>query len=403
MHGTSITLNDVYSISSDVISSLLEDKNGNIWIGTDAAGICKYDKKSNRFIRYQANPSDPNSLSIDQISVMIEDRYGEIWIGSFGGGLTKFNTSKNLFSKINHNPDDSLGIPPVGIYSLYEDEKGIIWIGTYGSGLFAYDKLSERSIHYQNIPKDQQSISDDNISFVLDSEDGSIWVGTYNGLNKLDRNTGKFIRYSVADGLPNSMIYGILKDDDRNLWISTNKGLCKFNYHTGTFRTYTAKDGLQGDEFNQSACFKSKSGKMYFGGLNGFNVFNPDEIKDDTLKAPVKITSLLLFNKPVHVGFDKNLNRTILNKALSESDEIELTHHDYVFSLEFAALDFAIPENIKYAYLMEGFDKDWTYVNADKRFATYTNLDPGVYTFKVKSTNHDGIWNEAGTSLLIKY
>ena len=310
-------------------------------------------------------------------------------------GLNKFNITTNTFSKLNYNPDDSPGNTATGIYSLYEDEKGIIWIGTYGSGLFTYDRLSGKSTHYFNVPKDQNSLSDNNISAILESKDGSIWIGTYNGLNKLDRNTGKFIRYNVADGLPNSMIYGILEDNNRNLWISTNKGLCKFNYRAGTFRTYTSNDGLQGDEFNQWACFKSKSGKMYFGGVNGFNVFNPDEIKDDTIKAPVTITNLLLFNKPVQVGFNKNLNRTILNKSLSESNEIELTHDDYVFSLEFAALDFAIPDNIKYAYFMEGFDKDWTYVNADKRFATYTNLDPGHYTFKVKSTNHDGIWNEA--------
>jgi signal transduction histidine kinase/ligand-binding sensor domain-containing protein/DNA-binding response OmpR family regulator len=393
--------NNKYSIASDGVSDIKEDREGNLWIVTDGYGFCRFDKKNNRSISYQNNPLDSNSLPIDQVSVLIEDKYGDLLIGTFGAGLIKFDKKKNTFTKIKYNPDEPDDITAAGIYSLYDDSKGLIWIGTYSNGLFIYDRKSGKSKWYYNIPGDFESLSDNIVSSILTSKDGSVWIGTSNGLNKFDPIKGKFKRITEFDGLPNNTIYGILEDDQGGLWISTNKGLSRYNPTTGTFRNYNKRDGLQDDEFNQWACFKGKSGNLYFGGINGFNVFNPALIKESDFKPPLVFTNFLLFNKPVSIGYDSHLNRTILNSSLNEMTEINLTHEDYVFSLEFAALDYIIPHNIKYAYKLEGFDKEWTYVNSNRRFATYTNLSQRAYTFKVKSTNSDGVWNEPGRSLAI--
>ena len=390
-----------FSLSSDGVADIKEDKEGNLWIVTDGAGFCKLDKKTNKFTRYQHNPEDNNSLPTDQVSVIIEDRIGDLLIGTFGAGLIKFNKKNNSFNKINYNPDDPNDKTATGIYSLYEDKKRFIWIGTYGGGLFIYDRKADKSKSYFNIPGDTESLSDNTISAIIESIDGVIWIGTYNGLNRFDRNTGKFTRFNESNGLPNNTIYGILEDDKRNLWISTNKGLSRYNPADGTFKNYSKADGLQDNEFNQWACFKGKSGNLYFGGINGFNVFNPSDMKDSDFKPPIIFTDLWLFNKRVDIGFDKHLDRVVLNQSIDEINELDLTHNDYVFSFEFAALDFFLPQNVRYAYKMEGFDEDWTYVNSDRRFATYTNLSPGGYTFKVKSTNHDGVWDETGRDLAI--
>ncbi len=393
--------NNKYSITSDGVSDIKEDRDGNLWIVTDGYGFCKFDKKNNRFIRYQNNPDDNSSLPLDQVSVLLDDNYGDLLVGTFGAGLLKYDRKKNTFTKINYNPDEPDDITAAGIYCLAEDLNGTLWIGTYSNGLFIYDRKSGKSKWYYNIPGDAESISDNIISAILIRKDGTVYIGTSNGLNKFDPIKEKFKRITESDGLPNNTIYGILEDDKGNLWISTNKGLSKFNPVKGTFENYNEADGLQSDEFNQWACHKGKSGNLYFGGINGFNVFNPDNINNSDYKPPIILANLLLFNKQVPVGFDPILNRTILNQSLNETEVLELTHEDYVITLEFAAVDFTVPKNINYAYKMEGFDKEWTYVNADKRFATYTNLNPGFYQFKVKSTNCDRVWNEPGRSLAI--
>ena len=392
---------DKTSISSNCIYSLLEDKDGNIWIGTDETGISMYNRKSNNFIRHQYDPQNPNSLGTDAVSVMIEDDNGDILIGSFGGGLNKFNTKQRIFSKIIYNPDESQGMAEAGIYSLYEDRDGTLWIGTFGNGLFAYNKNSANSIAYYNDQNDSTSISDNNISAILQDADGTIWIATYNGLNKFSKKDGKFSWLTTRDGLPNNTIYGLLEDSDHNLWLSTNKGLCRFNYYSGRIRNYNTNDGLINEEFNQWAYFKGKSGKMYFGGINGLTVFNPDEISDDTTDVPIVITQFNLFNKPVQTGFNQKLDRIILEESLTDINEINLTYEDYVFSLEFSALEYAAPGNIRYAYKLEGFDENWTEVESDRRLATYTNLSHGSYIFKVKSTNRDGIWNNEPLMLSI--
>jgi signal transduction histidine kinase/DNA-binding response OmpR family regulator/streptogramin lyase len=360
----------------------------------------KFEKKTNTFIRHRHSENDPTTLSDDKISVLYEDSFGILWIGTVAGGLNRYDDSNAQFISYKNDPDDSTTLSHNRVYTIVEDKTGTIWIGTFGGGLNKFKRDTEDFIHYLSDPENRFSLSNNKIYSILEDQSGYFWIGTVGGgLNKFDRGKDIFHHYRETDGLANDVIYGILEDDHRNLWLSTNKGLSKFNINQESFKNFDWRDGLQHDEFNQGAAFKNKSGEMFFGGINGFNIFHPDSIRDYTETPEIAITDFLLLNKPVSIGFDTLWSRTILEKSISETEIIELNYDDNVFSIEFAALDFRNPEKNKYAYIMEGFNEEWTYTNADRRFATYTNLDPGEYVFRIKGSNADGIWNEKGASL----
>ncbi|MCK5702784.1 MAG: hypothetical protein KAI29_16590, partial [Cyclobacteriaceae bacterium] len=407
---------DPASLGNSTVWSIYEDKSGSLWFGTTGSGLMMLSptergKSSPALIHYEHDPDDPTSLSHNRIRSIHEDVSGNLWIGTNGGGLNRFvqgdgKNSPPTFVRYLHTPDDSTSLSNNIIWTIYEDSHGFLWIGTAG-GLNRYvsadDKHSPPTfIHYKHDPDDPESLSSNTVISIYEDHSGNLWIGTeIAGLNRFDREKDTFIRYKEEDGLPNNTISGMLEDSKGNLWLSTRNGLSRFNPMTETFRNYVAKDGLQNNEFQIGACVKSRSGEMFFGGNNGFNRFHPDSIKDNVRIPPIVITDFQLFNKSVPVGLGTSTNRSILNTTITETSEIELSYKDYIISFEFAALDFHIPEKNKYAYILDGFEKRWNYTDANRRFATYTNLDPGEYTFRVKASNNDGIWNEAGTSLEI--
>ena len=225
-------------------------------------------------------------------------------------------------------------------------------------------------------------------------------MGTTNGLNKFDSKKGTFQRYNEKDGLPSNAIQGMLEDSHGNLWIGTQHGLSQFNPVTSKFKNFFASTGLQSNEFSPNACVHFASGEMAFGGVDGFTIFHPDSIREDVSSPAVVLTDFQIFNRHVPVGMSSE-GRIILARSISECDAITLTYEDNVFSFEFAGLHFTSPKDNLYAYKMVGFEKEWNYTNANRRFVTYTNLNPGTYIFRVKASNSDGIWNESGTSLKI--
>jgi signal transduction histidine kinase/ligand-binding sensor domain-containing protein/DNA-binding response OmpR family regulator len=402
---------DLKSINS--VFSICEDNSGNIWLGTFGGGLKKLaqseKKKSNpKFIHYEFDPNDPTSLSDNAIRVIFKDKNGNLWIGT-DGGLNKLinridKSSSATFVRYLNNPKDPTSISNNQVWCIYQDKQGTIWIGTSGglNKLISPDNVQSEAtfIHYTHDLGNPTSLSGNQVSSIYEDNSGNFWIGTEEGgLHKFDRKSEKFIRYKEEDGLPSNSIKGILGDDQGNLWLSTGDGLSNFNPKTKTFKNYSTKDGLQSAYFQAGAYFKNKNGEMFFGGNNGFNSFYPDSIKENIRIPPVVITDFQLFNNSVPVGLDTNTNRTILTKTITETNEIELTYKDYIISFEFAALDFHTPGKNQYAYILEGFDKEWNYTDANKRFATYTNLDPGEYTLKVKGSNNDGIWNETGTSI----
>ncbi|MFC2088938.1 two-component regulator propeller domain-containing protein, partial [Calditrichota bacterium] len=366
-----------------------------LWLGTRENGLLKFDKKSENFIQYIYYNDKNENLNSIWIKNIIEDQSGCLWLTS-KNGLYRFNKLTAEFTPYCNDPDDSNTISDNHTTFINQDNSGKFWIGTYMNGLNTFDPYIQKFNHYLFNEHDSTSISDNKINSIYQSSNGILWIGTPNGLNKFIPENETFKRYQRKDGLYGIDVMGILEDDHGNLWLSTNNCLTKFNPTTEKFRHYFVSDGLQSHDFLKEAFHKSKSGEMFFGGAKGFNAFYPDSIKDNLNIPPVYLTDFQLFNKTVKPGKYSPLNTTI-----SEAKEIMLNYDQSVFSIEFSALDFTIPEKNHYAYKMDGVDPDWVYTDASRRFATYTQLNPGEYIFRVKGTNNDGIWNEEGTSVKI--
>lgn len=377
---------DPGSLSENSVLSIYEDRAGTLWVGTFAGGVNRFDRRTGKFFRYKNDPADPHSLSDDRVRAIIEDRSGKLWLGTYGG-LNMLDRHRSRFTRYRHDPDDPNSLSNDRVRCLFEDSAGRLWVGTYG-GLNRFEPESESFVHYRHDPGVPNSLSNNSVLSIYEDASGAIWVGTFGGgLNRLDVAAGKFTYFSEKDGLPNNVVCGILGDSQGNLWLSTNKGLSKFNPKARTFRNYDVNDGLQSNEFNTGAYFKSRNGELAFGGINGFNLFRPELIKDDPYVPAVVITAVKKFGEAFHTD-------------ISDSISIEISYRDKYLEFEFVALDYRNPQKNRYAYIMEGFDDDWTLAGPD-RDARYTNLDPGEYVFRVKGSSSDGVWNEEGISVRV--
>ena len=403
------TKNDSYSfykhdprnnstISTDDLMNIYDDGD-NLWIGT-RGGLNKFDRNSDKFQRFYLDPEDPSSFinGIHYNIIEIDKLPGVLWYGSNGGGLVKFDKKTSTFRNFIYDPEteNSLNNRDNFVRTVWYSDSfpNEIWAGTtHGINIFNYK--SETFRYYEHDPLDSTSLSHQNIMQFYEDDEGYMWVSTYGGgLNRFDPNTEKFLRFTEENSnLPNNAVYGVLPDGEGFLWMTTNNGVSKFNPKTFEFRNFTVNDGLQSEEFNGGALHKGRSGKMYFGGINGFNTFMPSEVVDNALLPEIVITDLKIFNESLPIGEDSPLKRHISN-----TDEITLSHWQNDLSFEFVALHYANPAKNKYAFKLENYEDEWRYVD-DIRIATYTNLDPGKYIFKVKGSNNDGLWNEEGKSI----
>ncbi len=393
--------NDPTSLSNDRVFSILKDSSGSYWLGTYGGGVNRFDPESGKFTCYKNSPNDPSSLSDDRVRVICEDHRGVLWIGTDGGGLNRFDTESGKFTRYRYDPDDPSSLSNDRVWSIVKSRSGILWIATFGGGLNRFDPENGSFYHYNFDPDNPNSISNDYCVTLYEDEDGILWIGSNgSGIIKFDPKTEMFSNYSEPEGLAGSAVYGILEDRKGRLWISTNNGLSRFDPETETFRNYDINDGLQDNEFNGGARYMSPDGEMFFGGISGFNSFYPETIKDNPYPPQVVITNFKIFNRVVPIGQDNGL-RSPLEKSITVCDKIVLSHKDNMVSFEFAALHYVFPGKNSYAYMMEGVDKEWVYTTASKRYASYSNLRPGRYKFKVKASNNDGIWNEKGTEVEI--
>jgi PAS domain S-box-containing protein len=389
-----------FSLSHNEVNAVYRDSTGILWIGTFGGGLNRFIEKRSQFIRYMMNPQTPGSLDGNYTSCIFEDSSNVLWIGTMDGGLNRFDRETDCFISYKKEPGNPSGLSSNFIRTIHEDPSGFLWIGTQGGGLNRFDKTVNRFIHYRHIEGNPNTLCSDMILAFHQDREGIFWIGTAGmGLNRFDPTTRQFTHFTHKDGLPDNTIYAILEDDHGSLWLSTNRGLSKFNPAARSFRNYDVNDGLQSNEFNFNAAFKSKSGEMFFGGVNGFNAFYPDKIQDNPHIPPVVITGFKLFNKSIGIG-DRHSGRSILTKSIMDTDAITLSYKDSVFSFEYTALNYEMAKKNQYAYIMEGFETEWNDVGT-RRFATYTNLPSGEYVFKVKGSNNDGTWNEEGVSLKI--
>lgn len=396
-HQYSIFINsEKNSISSNLVKALAYDKNGFLWIGTDD-GLNKMNIKSNHFVVFKNNPNNTNSLSDNIIKTIVAAKDGYIYVGTRSGGLNRLNPKDDKFERFLHNPDDANSLSHNRIWSLYEDTDGSIWVGTFGGGLNKFDAIKNTFVHYKHNGRDSTSISNNIIRSILRDKHGQLWIGTSNGLNLFDEKNARFKRFNALQGLPNNTIYAVIEDINNDLWISSNNGLSKYDRKQNKFLNYDVNDGLQSNEFNQGAAFINGEGELFFGGINGYNSFFPEKLKINNHVPPIVFTNFLLFNKPVEASGDKN---AILKKNITETDEIKLRYWQNVITIEFTALNYCNTLKNQYKYKLENFDNTWTY-SGNRRFATYTNLDPGTYYFKVVACNNDGVWNDEGKTLKI--
>jgi PAS domain S-box-containing protein len=429
-------------LSGNMVYAIYQDRTGIIWLGTNR-GLNRFDPASNRFTSYKSDPGNPRSLGSDYVFSIYEDSAGVMWVGTWGGGLNRFDRETGTFTHYLSYPGKESGLSSNIVLDIYEDRGGALWIGTEGGGINKFDRKKQTFLHYRNVEEDPTTISNDYIDSICEDSSGTLWIGTKYGLNKFDMNTGHFIRYTArynesnslthnevnvivpglagilwigtsgglhkfdpgtnrfthygeAEGLPNDVICGILADRQGNLWISTNRGLSKFNPQQQTFRNYRTKDGLQSNEFNIGAFCKIGKSKMAFGGIDGFNLFNPGDIKDNLTIPPIIITEFRIFNQPAGERGDSSPGKSIM-----DTTDIYLSYRARAISFEFAALDYTSPPDNRYAYMMEGLERDWIDAGT-RRFASYTALPPGEYIFKVKGTNSDGVWNETGTRVRLR-
>ncbi|MDP4149270.1 MAG: two-component regulator propeller domain-containing protein [Bacteroidota bacterium] len=395
---------DPQSLSSDVVVSLCIDHEQHLWIGTYFGCLDRFDK--GKFQHFRHDPANPASISDDNVWHIMEDSHQNLWIGTLSHGLDRMDRKKNVFYHY-RNGDSTLPsgkIPSLYVASILEDRNGNIWAGT-SYGIEMLNIRTGRFTYYFHDDKDPQSISSDGATNMIQDSRGLIWIATIDGLNLFDPKKNIFRVFRKADGLPDNAIISIVEDNDHNLWLSLPDGLSNVTVVTNSdgtygfrFSNYSKADGLQEGEFNAYPGLKTAKGELVFGGAEGFNLFQPDKIRNGRTVPNVVLTDLQVFNQSVTPGVAIN-NHVILERDISETRSITLNYDEDVFSIQFAALDFAHSERDQYEYMMQGFDKEWLRSGSNQRRVTYTNLDPGDYVFKVKAMDNDGAWTSTILSL----
>jgi signal transduction histidine kinase/ligand-binding sensor domain-containing protein/DNA-binding response OmpR family regulator len=420
------------SLPYDDVNRFAEDAKGNLWIGTNGGGLIYYDRAHNTYKQYLHDAANTNTPSGNVIVSLWIDHNQKLWIGSYYGGLDCFDGQH--FSHYRHDAANPNSISDNSVWEIFEDSKQQLWVGTLTGGLNLlkegvfqhFQKGMPNSIHSAYVSallEDKQgnlwigtsdgldvrdnkghfthydSISNRNVICLFEDSRGIIWIGTREGLNQFDPNTKTFRTYRRENGLSDNTVLNILEDNDHTLWMSTANGLSNLNKNT--FKNYDESDGLQGREFNENAALKTSKGELIFGGGNGFNLFYPYNIAVNHNVPPVVLTDFQIFNNSMEPGEIIN-GRKLLSQSITNTKEITLKYRENVFSISFAALNFFHPEKNQYMYMLEGFNHEWLTTEGQLRMATYTNLDPGDYIFRLKASNNDGIWTKEPLELHIR-
>ncbi|TCD08434.1 response regulator [Pedobacter frigidisoli] len=378
------------SLSYHNIHSLYKDKTENIWIGMYTGGLNILNPVTGKIKRYKSDPNNPNTLSDNSVYSIDEDRQGRVWVSTISG-LNLYDKANDRFIRIKgKNLEKSC------IYQVYQDKDNIIWIATYDNGLIRMDEHNQLTQYAYS--KKAGSISSNKIICMLDDDQGNLWLGTDgSGLNVLNKKTGKFKVYDDENWIKSAVVYGIIKDDAGKMWFSTNNGVFEFDPKSKSKRSFGKWDNLQSQQYNYKAYYKDSSGKLYFGGINGFNAFYPNKVKSSVSIPQISFTNFQLFNKDLAI----NDGKSPLERSINYANEIVLNHDQSVLSIEYASLSFIAPNKIQYAFKMEGFDKNWNNVGSQRK-ATYTNLPAGDYVFKVKIVDDLGLSKPQISTIQIK-
>ncbi|VUD40966.1 Chemotaxis protein CheA [Thalassocella blandensis] len=375
-------------INSAAVLTVVPAGNDKFWLGTWHGGINLFDTKTQRARHFQFEPDNPDSLANDNVWSLILDEDQNLWAGTIGGGVGFLKKGSDKFETYQQAYEGDAGFYVV--WKVFQTQNKEIWAGT-NQGLGKLNREKNIFEFYRHDAKNPRSLSFDVVVDITEDGQNRLWIATRGGgLNLFDRETETFRNFREQDGLPSDVVKSVEADNIGNLWMGSDKGLTKYNPESGSFVTYTEHNGLQGNVFNFSSSLKLKSGDMVFGGTNGITIFNPAELKASNSIPPVDIVDFQIFNKPVPIAEEGSP----LKQSIMLTDHITLNYKQTVFSFSFTALSFRNPQKNRFAYKMEGFERDWNYVGASRRNVTYTNLDAGNYVFKVKAANNEGVWNE---------
>lgn len=437
------------SLPYNDLNAFVEDKYGNFYIGTNGAGLLYHDRQKGTYRQYVHDPNNSKSIGGDVIVDLKLDSDGILWIGTYMNGLSRFDGKS--FQNYTHDPKDPSSLSDINVWKIYEDQKKRLWIGTLRAGLNLFDKENDSFIrypvngptyplnnqyissfaedldgnlwvaggygidiinvdtkfhHYHSALDGKSGLKGNSITELLLDNKGIMWITTSQGLNYFDKEKNKFVAFNSADGLASDFLISLLEDCDNNFWVSSQKGLSHATINRNSspfkinFQNFDERDGLQAAFFNKNTALKTKAGEFIFGGPNGYNIFTSDNFNFSPKEVKVLFTDFQLFNKTVEIGQRKE-GRSILNKSITNTENITLQHDENIFSLEFSALNLIHADKLSLRYKLIGFNEDWINLSEPPYRVTYTNLDPGSYKLIVQPATNDGNWSQEEYAMII--
>lgn len=378
------------------VLSIVEDVTGELWIGTWSGGLYRFNKKTNKFYNYFPDETDPNSINSEYIWKVLRDKEDTIWLATGTGGLNRYNRKTDSFSHYTADARNPNSITSNRVWTAMLDSKGDLWLGTLG-GLNHFNSKTQEFTHYLYDPLNKNSLSSNHVVSLFEDSRGRIWAGTRDaGLNIFDVKDKSFRWLGVSDGLPSNSISSIIEDSSGAIWVTAVNGIARINPDTFVVTVYSQAHGLISKNYNRDATFKDRAGQLYVGGTDGFSIFDPARIFRKSAPPSPVITDFRVFNRSVPIDEKGGL----LTKSITATDKLILSYKHSMFSFDFAALSYRSPWDNQYAYMLEGFDQSWNEIG-NKRTATYTNIDPGKYVFRVKAANRDGVWSSEDASIVV--
>ena len=412
------TLNSDGKIKPDgkldvLVYNFFQDSFGNIWMATKRQGLFRLKpqgaKNAFHLENFIHDPNDIYSPANNDFYSIVQDKNGRLWAGSYGGGLHLLD-EKNGKIRFLHAENELTSYPIANcskVRQVFVDSKQHIWVATTeGFVVFNANFKKAKDIlftHYHKNEDNPNNLGANDVHCIFEDTDANMWFGTFGGgLNKLKKQTGKnkhfaFEVYNRENGMPNNVVYTIIDDKKGNLWLTTENSIVKFNKRSAKMEVFGKGNELENVEFSEASACLLQSGEICVGSKSGFYYFRPEAVMRRVIHAPLVLTRLLLFNKEVEIG----AKDSILQKQIDKTSQITFNHKQNVFTIEFATLDMRAPEKIQYAYKLDGFDSNWNFVQT-KHFATYTALMPGMYTFRVRSTDSEGIWLQNERRIQVK-
>lgn len=371
------------SIAGNVVKTIFEDSQNRLWIGTFAAGLDLYDSKNQSFQHFQRDYGNPNSLSSNHVWSIAERADGKLWIGTIGEGLNLFDPETAQFTIFKNNPADPHSLADASVMVVFVDKENQTWIGTRENGLDFWDERKEQFIHYRHDSTDSLSLSNNEVRAIFQDSQGELWIGTEGGGLNRWLGDGQFEHLQEKDGLIANSVMSITEDADNMIWVTTFEGISQINPRTKAIQNFDLHNQQNNNQFNQMAILATENGKLFFGGIHGLHAIHPEKIQENEESYPIIFTDFQVFSKSISAG-ELIDGRLILERPIEEAEHIYLNYSDNSFAISFSVIDYTSPLENQFFYKMEGFDSDWHETNIGQHSASYTNLNPGIYTFKVK-------------------